>query len=219
MTAPSPAAIVPVELAAKIRNDLEQALEPHLVEKRELYSNVAQLAIELVVSDADSMRIADDLLKEILRERDGLEDVRKSGPGALDSIVRGLNAKFKPLRDKLDAAASNLKHAIGAYVVAERRKQMEAYQAAAAAHAAGQHGEAQQALAAAVGVQTTAVQGTSVREVWAVKRIAADLLPREWLVPDEARIAAHARTTPIDTDPTPIPGVVFERVPAVSARR
>lgn len=213
------AAIVPIELAAKIRDDLEQALEPHLAAKRELYANVEALASAFAVADADSMKRGDELLKEILRERDGLEEVRKAGPGALDSIVRGLNAKFKPLRDKLDAAAANLKHAIGSYVVAERRKQEEAYQAAAAAHAEGKHGEAQLALASAVGVQTTAVQGTSVREVWAVKRIAADLLPREWLVPDEARIAAHARTTPIDTDPTPIPGVVFERVPAVTARR
>jgi hypothetical protein len=213
------AAIVPAELAAKIRTDLEQAIEPHLAAKRELYEAVAALAESFTVADADSMARGDELLKEILRERDGLEEVRKAGPGALDSIVRGLNAKFKPLRDKLDAAASNLKQAIGTYVVAERRKQAEAYQAAATAHAAGQHGEAQQALASAVGVQTAPVQGTSVREVWSVKRIAADLLPREWLIPDEARIAAHARTTPIDQDPTPIPGVVFERVPAVSARR
>jgi hypothetical protein len=212
-------AIVPVELAAKIRGDLEQALEPHLEAKRSLYDSVAALAAKFEIADPDSMKLGDEFLKEILRERDGLEEVRKAGPGALDSIVRGLNAKFKPLRDKLDVAAANLKNAIGTYVVAERRKQEEAYQAAALAHAEGKHSEAQQALASAVGVQTTAVQGTSVREVWAVKRIAADLLPREWLVPDEARIAAHARTTPIDTDPTPIPGVVFERVPAVSARR
>lgn len=219
MSSPTPAAIVPVELAAKIRTDLEQALEPHLAAKRDLYDNVAALAAGFAVADAVSMAAADGLLKEVLRERDGLEDVRKAGPGALDSIVRGLNAKFKPLRDKLDTAAANLKHAIGEYVVAERRKQAEAYQAAAAAHAAGQHGEAQQALASAVGVTTAPVQGTSVREVWSVKRIAADLLPREWMVPDEARIAAHARTTPIDQDPAPIPGVIFERVPAVTARR
>lgn len=212
-------AIVPVELAAKIREDLEQALEPHLAAKRELYSSVEALAAGFAVADPDSMKRGDELLKEILRERDGLEEVRKSGPGALDSIVRGLNAKFKPLRDKLDAAAANLKHAIGTYVVAERRKQEQAYQAAATAHAEGNHGEAQLALASAVGVQTTAVQGTSVREVWAVKRIAADLVPREWMVPDVPAINAHARETPIDTDPAPIPGVVFERVPAVSARR
>lgn len=208
-----------VELTERLKIELGASLEAQLGEKRELYDNVAALAAAFAVADPDSMKRADELMKEILRERDGLEEVRKAGPGALDSVVRSLNAKFKPLRDKLDVAASNLKHVIGAYVVAERRKQEEAYQAAAAAHAAGQHGEAQQALASAVGVQTTAVQGTSVREVWSVKRIAADLLPREWLVPDEARIAAHARTTPIDTDPTPIPGVVFERVPAVSARR
>lgn len=215
----STTALVSVELAAKIRTDLEQALEPHLAEKRALYDSVAELAARLAVADADSMKTADELLKEILRERDGLEEVRKSGPGALDSIVRGLNAKFKPLRDKLDAAASNLKNIIGAYVVAERRKQEDAYRAAATAHAAGQHGEAQQALASAVGVQTAPVQGTSVREVWAVKRIAADLLPREWMVPDVPAINAHARETPIDQEPTPIPGVIFERVPAVTARR
>jgi hypothetical protein len=212
-------AIIPAELAKELRERLDAAISPHLAAKREEYAAAAQIAVEITVTDDESLAAANECLRLVVVEKDGLEAVRKAGPGALDSIVRALNAKFKPLRDVLEGAEANLKRAIGAYTLRQRQIQIEAQQIAAQAHAQGAHDVARGALAVASTAITEAPTGTGVREVWAVKRIAADLLPREWLIPNEAAIAKHARDTPADRDPTPIPGVIFERQPIVTVRR
>lgn len=213
LAAPTPAAAL-----ERLRADLVADLDPWLEARLPLYVETAAVAVALVVADPPTLAAADALLNEVMKEHDGLEAVREAGPGALGSLVRVLNAKFKPLRDELEKARDHLKAQIGAYAVAQRAEQVASYQAAAAAHVAGEHSEAAAALAAASAADTATPQGTNVREVWAVKRIALDLLPREWMVADEARIDKLARETPIDETPI-VPGVIFEKVPHVTKRR
>jgi hypothetical protein len=211
--------MIAAEALTKIAADLDAQIDPHLATKLAEYTAAGALAADLAVTDAGSLQVANECLRLVVTEKDGLEAVRESGPGALGGIVRKLNAKFKPLRDLLEVAESNLKHAIGSYTLAQRLQQQQGYQAAALAHAQGAHAAAQSALAVASAAQTSTPQGTGVRAVWTVKRIAADMLPREWLVPDEARIHAHAKATPADQQPYPIPGVTFELGAEVSVRR
>jgi hypothetical protein len=134
-----------------------------------------------------------------------------------------MGARFKPLFDTLDAPIANLKSEIGGYVLAEQAKQREQYQAAAAAHVAGDHGAAQVALAVANDAETTAPKGTTVREVWAVERYEIGLMipsteTHPGLIPDEQAIGAYLRKLSPHETPA-LPGVICKLVPAVSTRR
>jgi hypothetical protein len=216
-------ALVPVAIADRIRAELDAALDPQLHAKRELYANCAALAETIKVTDATSLQTADEFAKDLLRERDELEAVRASGPGALDKIVRALNAKFKPLRDVLDAAVSNLKHERGAYLLAQKKQQEKSYQAAAAAHVTGDHEKAQVALQIASATDTSTPVGTSVREVWVVERYVPEMMvlstpDHPGLVPDEQAIAAYLRKLPASETPA-LPGVVCKLMPQVTDRR
>lgn len=223
MSEPAPVAIVPADFKAKILATFDENFGPYVEEKLALYKQSAAMAEKIQVTDAASLAIADSFCKALLSERDGLEAVRLSGPGALNSLGRELGKRFKPLFDELDTPIANLRHDIGAYLVAERQKQAENYQAAAALHAAGAHGAAQEALALASSAETVAPQGTSAREVWAIDRFElAMMIPstptHPGLVPDEAAIKAYLAKLPISEEPA-LPGVICKRVPAVVQRR
>lgn len=222
MTTPA-LSLVSIELADKIRADLDAALDAPLADKLAYYEFCASHVVQLKVTDAATLAEADEMAKELLRERDALEEVRKSGATPLDRLAKHINGKIKRLRDVLDVAIANLKKERGDYVIAERRRQTESFQAAATAHMAGEHASAQVALEAAAATHTAAPQGTSVREVWAVKRIVPEMMVLSTpevpgLVPDEAAIAAYARKFPAGETPV-IAGVVFELVPQVTDRR
>ena len=59
-----------------------------------------------------------------------------------------------------------------------------------------------------------------MRAVWRVKRIAEDLLPREWLCADAKKIEAYARGFDPAGDPNgTVPGVIFELDATVTAKR
>jgi 1,2-phenylacetyl-CoA epoxidase PaaB subunit len=219
----APVAIVPSDFKAKILATFDENFGPYVEQRLALYKQSAALAAQVSVTDAATLAIADNLCKALLLERDGLEAVRLSGPGALNSLGRELGKRFKPLFDEIDVPIANLRQEIGAYLVAERRKQSENYQAAAALHAAGAHGAAQEALALASSAETVAPQGTSAREVWAVERYEQALMmpstpTHPGLVPDEPAIKAYLAKLPISEEPA-LPGVICKRVPAVVQRR
>jgi len=218
-----PPPLLPAEYEQTLLDSLREKIQPYLDQNRALYLATAQLAEQVQVKDDATMKIADDLVKSAQNELAGLEGVRESGPGAFGRIAYKLNADFKALRDPLEAAVENLKGKIGAHVVAQRNKQSENYQAAAVAHAQGDHGTAQVRLAAAGEAATRAPKGTTVKEVWAVAaydrgqmRLGTEELPG--LEPDTKRIDAYARAFAIDQTPA-VPGVTFHKVPAVTSRR
>jgi hypothetical protein len=213
--------LLPAEYEANLLEWLRSQISPHLEGKKALYLASAELASRLEVTDAASLALADKLNKDILSELDGLEAVRQSLP--FRRIADALNADFKTLRDPLASASLGLKGRIGAHVVAERNKQTQNYQAASAAHVAGDHGAAQVALAAAGEAETTAPKGTSVKEVWVVDRYDLGWMKlstedRPGLIPDEKGIAAYLKTVPITENPD-LRGVICKKVPAVTSRR
>lgn len=217
-------AIVPVDFEAKTLAIFEEQFAPLIEQKAKFYEEVVALVATLPpVTDAESMRVKDEWQKDLLRERDELEAVRSAGPGALNRVGRKMGARLKPLFDTLDVPIANLKKEIGDFVLAEQEKQSTQYQAAAAAHMAGDHGAAQVALAIANDAETMAPKGTTVRKVWAVKRYDFSLMVPStethpgW-IPDEQGINAYLRKLSPHEEPT-LPGVICELVPAVSTRR
>lgn len=223
MTAPV-TAIVPVDFEAKTLAIFETEFAPLIEAKAKFYEEVAALVAALPpITDAASLAVKDEWSKDLLRERDELEAVRAAGPGALNRVGRKMGARFKPLFDALDTPISNLKAEIGAFVLAEQEKQATQFQAAAAAHVAGDHGAAQVALAIANDAETMAPKGTTVRKVWAVKRYEPALMvpsteTHPGLIPDEQAIGAYLRKLSPHEEPA-LPGVICELVPAVSTRR
>lgn len=203
---------------AELAAAFDESLDGPLAARRAAYEPTKITARYFQVVDRASCEAANQLLLLIVREKDGLEKVRKAGPGALGSLSRRLNAKFKPLADELDEMELQLKQKIGGFVAAERAKQEAAYRSAAQAHVEGQHSTASALLATASSAETIAPAGASVREVWTVEHIDGAALPREWMTPDTARIARYAADTPDDATPQ-IPGVIFRKVPAVTRRR
>lgn len=225
MTDPAaPTAIVPLDMEAKTLAIFEENFAPWIAEKAKFYADVTEIIAALPpVTDAASLAVKDEWQKNLLRERDALEAVRSSGPGALNRVGRKMGAAFKPLFDTLDVPIANIKAEVGGYVLAEQEKQATSYQAAAAAHVAGDHGAAQVALAIANDAETTAPKGTTVRKVWAVKRYAPELMvistdTHPGLIPDEQAIGAYLRKLSPHEEPG-LPGVICELVPAVSTRR
>jgi hypothetical protein len=221
-TVPAVVAIVPADFEAKVLAEFDKGFGPYLQAKLAEYQQDAEIAAAIKVTDAASMALADECERTLLKEQDGLEAVRLSGPGAFNRLGRELGKRFKPLADLLDTAIQNLKHEKGAFVLAERKKQQESYQAAAAAHEAGDHATAQQLMLAANEAETAAPKGTSVGEQWVVERYAPELMvpstpTHPGLVPDEQAIAAYLRKLSPLEEPA-LPGVICKLVPKVATR-
>lgn len=216
-------AAVVKDFSAQVLETFERDFAPKLAEKLALYQKCAAVVAELKATDAASLAVIDTWNKELLKEKDALEEIRLAGPGALNSLGRAMGKRFKPLVDVLEAAIANTKAEIGTYTLAERRKRDESFQAAAAAHAAGDHEGAQQALQIAAEAQPDAPKGNTVGEEWEVERYEIGLMVPSTdtypgLAPDEKKIKAFVRDYPTHEHP-PLPGVICKLVPKVSTRR
>lgn len=224
MTDPAPqsAAIVPADFEEKILAIFERDFAPWILQKGEFYKEVAEVVAGLKATDAASLAVVDEWERDLLAERDQLEAVRASGPGALNRLGRKMGAPFKPLFDLLEVAINNAKHEKGAYVLAERKLQEESYQAAVQAHVEGDHGAAQALMLAANEAETAAPKGTSVGEKWVVDRYEISLMvpsteTHPGLIPDEQAINAYLRKLSPNEEPA-LPGVICKKVPVVVTR-
>jgi hypothetical protein len=207
------------EAIERVEQALDEQLAPVLAERQAEYEAFAGSAMAIEVDSAEGREVADRLLGKVVREKDGLERVRRAGPGALNLISRKLNSKFKPLSAVLEHVEKHLKNQIASFTIAERQRQQVAFREAQARHVEGNHTAAAGALVAASEAKTETDAGTNVREVWTVQTVDSAKVPREWMIVDEKRIAAHARATPATADPAPIPGVVFIKTAITTKRR
>lgn len=170
------------------------------------------------VTNPVSQAFGNEQLGRLLEQKDSLERLRQMGPGALGALVREWNAVFKTASDVFETGERALRKQLGDYEIAERDREAAAFAAAKAAHVAGEHEAATAALQVASETRTNAAEGLSVRVTWRVAHIDPEQVPRAWMIPDEKRIAAHARAAK-DAVPAEIPGVIFERVAATSKAR
>ncbi len=180
---------------------------------------LAELAAHGKIADDAALAVADATLTDVVRMKDELIARRQAAVTPTKRLIAEVEAWFRPYVKDAEAAEAGLKKAIGAFRLkkadAERRE-------LAAARAAADEGRSNDALAHVQASQAIAAPDAAraqTRFVWEVKRIAPDLLPDEWWTPDAARIAAVAKDAGSSDEPPVIPGVVFERVPIVAARR
>ncbi len=173
----------------------------------------------LKVTDADTLALADALLTDVVTRKDAAVAMRKRATGPMYAAVREIETWFRPLVIALETAERHLKDLVGAYRLEQHDRARAARELAAAA--AEQHDASALIEALTVADDAAAPDGAraTTRYAWQVKRIAEDLLPDEWWTPDTTRIDAVAKAAAGDGDAPVIPGVVFERVAIVGARR
>lgn len=172
-----------------------------------------------IESDADAAEAAEEL-RNVVRQKDLAAALREEWLAPAKAMVTRVNAGFKPALDAWSAAEAKLKDLLGKFQLAKAAEQRRLLAEAAAAASARQPEAIATALTAAHTAAPKKLEGVGVRAVWKVKRIAADLLPREWLCPDEKKIAAYARGFDPEGDPNgTVPGVIFELDATVTAKR
>jgi hypothetical protein len=172
-----------------------------------------------IESDEDAAEAAEEL-RNVVRQKDLAARLRDEWLAPAKATVARINAGFKPALDAWAASEARLKRLIADFQLAKQAEQKRLLAEAAAAAQARQPEAIATALTAAHDAAPKRLEGVGVRAVWRVKRIAEELLPREWLCADEKKIAAYARSYPADKDPNgTVPGVIFELDASVSAKR
>jgi hypothetical protein len=176
-------------------------------------------ARELVIEDPDTYAAVGAVLIERLKQYDESKELRDRVTKPLHEGWKKTCALFKPNLDAWDELIRALKKALGDYDLREAERKRLAHEQARAVFAAPVPDipAMTAALTVANAPEAQAV-GVSTTFVWRVKRIVPDLLPDEYWIPDEARLATVARVHTGD-DPPVIPGVVFEREAQVTGRR
>lgn len=151
-------------------------------------------------------------LVEVKRLGKDLADLIAQAKRPFLDVTQAVDKLTKPGRDDIAALTKALTDVIGKYRVQLATQRSKALEAARDAAVERDTKAITTALNEAQDATPQKLDNLGVKLVWKVKRIAEDLVPRDWCIPDEKRITAHAkqyRGTP-DDPPAPIPGVIFE---------
>lgn len=194
--------------------DPRSALAEEFAGRGEILENVSAVT----VADPASCRFAQTMLVEILKRKDELSTQEKSATGPISVALKEIRSWFAPMLLLLSECEAELKQKIGYYIASEKAEREALMRQAQQAQQQGNQRALVQALNAAA-KPVEAPKGTSVREVWRAVIFRPELVPYQYLCPDEAKIKAHAKATPADRTPEPIPGVRFEKEILVAQRR
>lgn len=204
--------------------------EPHLQTQ---LSVAAQHTAELAGASIDSEDDAADanaMLREMLQMRDALEAARKASVAPINAEHDKVQGRYKPVIAAFDSPIASLKKMLGDYALEQQREQRRLLAEVATVALEPTPGALTEALAAVDDAAPTKLEGTNVRSVWKPRRyamgcITADMhrtattmIPDEFWVLDEKKIAAFARRVAAADTPV-IPGVVFEREAVVTVQR
>jgi len=173
---------------------------------------------EFTIDTAEEYEAVDAVLSDVVRRKDAATAMRTSATGPLYKATKTIESWFAPYLGALTGLEVLLKGGMGTYRLAQAEREREAREAAAVAADADDSEALTEALTVAAEAAQAPAGRASVGFEWRVARIVEDLLPREWWTPNTKRIDAHAKAHKGD-DPPVIPGVVFERVAKIGARR
>jgi hypothetical protein len=185
----------------------------------EAEADAAEILSAVIVTDAEGYEAADELLSDIARREDAALAMRRSATVPAYQSIKTIEGWFKPWLGALGTAKAHLKTQLGNYRLRQAEVERQArLDAAALAEAGGNGDELIQSLTLAAEAAEKPAGRATASFGWRVARIAADMLPAEWLCPDVARIEGFAKAHKGDEAPV-IPGVTFERVAKIGARR
>jgi hypothetical protein len=178
---------------------------------RQLFEEVQALTI---ASEEDCENVTD-FIRQIKAQNKALEERKQSVTKPLLKVVEEIRGWFRPAQEWLTKAEGTLKGKLSAYRTEVDQKNQEALRLLAeAAEAKNLAGVA----AATQGfVQQPQVKGLTMTGTWGWHLVDADLVPREFLSVDPAKITAHIKAAGKST-PASIPGIEFERNTRVTVR-
>jgi hypothetical protein len=222
------------EDAKKVAPLLTQALVAIEPEKDSLvvalYSQAVRLleyAEKLEITKTEDIRAVTNDLTIIGKLKKAFEDKRKEYVSPLNGHVAAINATFKELTDPIKTADDITRKKLVAFHLAEKRKKEETERInafrreAAEAEAAMNEGEITESVVELPvddlpSKTTQSDLGTvTMVDVWKYEVVDLALLPREYMVPDEAMLKSIAKT---HHDKKEIPGVRFYNEPTTSVR-
>lgn len=175
-----------------------------------LDEDLAAISAVSIASDEDAVAWAEDA-RAVARDIKATEDAFKTVSRPLSDALAALTNLFAPRRAKLKQLDAAIRKELGRWTL--HKAEQQRLQLKVAAEAAND-GNTQALTTALQNVQAAApvrTQGVSIKEVWCAEIIAPDMVPLEWRIPDEKRIAKHAKDTPASQQPFAIPGVRFVR--------
>jgi hypothetical protein len=196
--------------------DLIKFSPSELEGKKTLFDETLAYVASVELKNEDSLIEANALLKDLKAELKAIDEMKTSATKPMNESIKIVRAWFRPLEDLGEAIEAKLKQKIATCTLALRKKAEEDSQKLLAAADSSDYNTLTTLVQEAQVAPT--LKGTSVREVWVATIAYPNAVPRDWCVPDDKRIAAHARNTPIDQAPTPIAGVTFMKKAVVSAR-
>lgn len=181
---------------------------PHasLAELEEYRDSAALFAIET----QEDRATASEVIATLKRAAKALEEEELAATRPLMATLAKIRGWFAPARK---AAQDARKAWDGAVLASDQRRRLEAGQAAQLVQEALAVGDVATAQAAHTLVNPPApTEGLQVRRNWVAIVIAPDLLPREYLVPDQKKINEAMRAAVKETgEPPVIPGVKFKQ--------
>jgi len=200
------------ELAVRVPNTTDLATRQRKAEG---------LAIALrgaTCDDAEQYTVFDEMLSAVAREKAEVLDLRKSYTAPLYGVIKRVEGDFRPLVSSLETCEAALKGAMGAYRVACERAEREARELAAKAAESGDAENLVEALTRATEAAAKPDARATTTFRWAVKLCNPAAMSREFLVPDLPALEKLARAHKGDAPPI-VPGVTFERIVQIGARK
>lgn len=187
--------------------------------QREAESDCSAIT-RLEVATDDEYAFADQLLTHVVQRRDAAIAMRRQATVPLYAVIKTVEGWFKPLVDADTCSERHLKDAMSRYRLAQAEAEREARELAAQAAAEGDAETLLAALTVATeaGAKPAGARATT-KFAWRVKGVPYPAaVPREYWCVDRAKLDALAKAHKGD-DPPIVPGVEFERVAQIGAKR
>lgn len=189
--------------------------EKELAEEEAEAKDALAVVQDLTIQTQEDLDFANETLKEVKGRAKKLKTRLDEITKPLNSALKSARDLFRPAMNYYDEIEKELKNRIGEHKLRQDEANRAAMLAAAAAAEAGDNTAAADALANVTTIGDA--KGLSTRQTWGYIIEDASLLPREFLMPNEQAIGAHARAAKAGA-PAAIPGVRFVPKVIVSSR-
>jgi hypothetical protein len=191
-----------------IQIQIAPAAQQAAIQQKETEEVVAQQMVqrakEVVVNSEADFQAASQILVALREKRKALDDKRLSFTRPLRDVVNNINAFMKPPIALYEEAEKVLKNAMGDFKRRLAAAQMQAMaEAQKAIEQNNQQGFVTQMQTAAASQQPQA-PGAHTRTTWKFRIVDFNAIPREFLMPDEAKIRAYVQSAKENAS---IPGI------------
>lgn len=192
------------------------AIQQEAAELASWFVEQAALAQVFPIQTQEDLELAAEAVKLVKARLAFIEDRQKALTKPLKNVTDTVRSWFAPAAGHGKLAESAWKQAIQKSHQVRVEQATAAAQAAQQAHAAGD--PASVAASVALIQPPEPVAGLSTYDRWDFTVLALDLLPREYLMADTAKIREHMKHRDESGEPLPIPGVKFYKRPITVVR-